>query len=98
MDALPDDLSRYLLRVLSNLVPYIGKRALGNRHLVEIMDPARLNKVKLERFNGRLGEARNALQAIRSYNRHGFLQASSLPVLSKIMPPPGPLTDSRMVR
>ncbi len=98
MDALPDDLSRYLIRVLSNLIPHIGKRALGNRHLVEIMDPARLNKVKPERFGRRLAEAQAALQAIRSYNRHGFLAVSSLPLLSKIMPPPDHLTDNRTLR
>jgi hypothetical protein len=91
MDALPDDLTRYLTRVLSSLVPYIGMQALGNRHLVEIMDPVQLNKVKHERFNRRLDEASDALQVIRSYNRHGFLPASSLPILSKIMPPPARL-------
>ena len=88
MDALPGELTRYLIRVLSSLVPYIGMRALGNRHLVEIMDPVQLNKVKHERFGRRLGEARKALQSIRSFNRHGALKTSSLATLSKILPPP----------
>ncbi len=88
MEALTGDLHRYLIRVLSNLVPYIGMRALGNRHLVEIMDPVQLNKVKHERFGRRLGEARKALQVIRSFNRHGIPQASSPATLLKILPPP----------
>jgi hypothetical protein len=88
LDALPGELARYLIRVLSNLIPYIGRRALGNRHLVEIMDPVQLNRVKLERFGRRLGEARRALQIIQSFNRYGNLKASSLAALSKVLPPP----------
>ena len=92
IDALPDDLNRYLARVLSNLVPHIGKRALGNRHLVEIMDPVRLDKVKYSRFSKRLGEARKALQVIQSLKRSGFLPASARAVLSKISPIPPSLS------
>jgi len=88
IDALPDNLNRYLARVLSDLVPHIGKRALGDRHLAEIMDPAQLKKVKHGRFGKRLGEARNALQVIQSYKRHGFLPASARTILSKIAPFP----------
>jgi len=84
--ALPDDQNRYLALVLSNLVPHIGKRALGDRHLVEIMDLAQLKKVKYERFVKRLGEARKALQVIQSFKRHGFLPVSSRTILSKITP------------
>jgi hypothetical protein len=86
--ALPANLHRYLARVLSDLVPHIGKRALGGRHLVEIMDSAQLKKVKHGRFGKRLGEARNALQVIQSYKRHGFLPASARSILSKITPIP----------
>jgi hypothetical protein len=92
LDTLPDDLTRYLARVLSNLVPHIGKRALGDRHLVEVMDPARLEKVKYSRFSKRLEEARKALQAIQSVKRPGVLPASSRRVLSKISPIPPSLS------
>jgi len=88
IDALPDDLNRYLARVLSDLVPHIGKRARGDRHLVEIMDPAQLNKVSHGRLAKRLGEARSALAVIRSYKRRGFLPASARRILSKITPLP----------
>lgn len=66
LDALPDDKTRYRFQVLSNLVPHIGKRALGQRHLVEIMDPTQLEMVKLYRFRKRLAEARQTLQIIQS--------------------------------
>jgi hypothetical protein len=88
IDALPDNLNRYLARVLSNLVPHIGKRALGDRHLAEIMDFAQLKKVKHGRFEKRLDEARNALQVIRSFKRQGFLPDSARTILSKITPIP----------
>ncbi len=83
--ALPDDQQRYLMRVLSNLVPHIGKRALGHRHLVEIMDAAQLKRVKITRFRKRLAEARRALQIIQSINGNGFPAASILEDLSKIV-------------
>ena len=92
IDTLPDDLNRYLVRVLSNLVPHIGKRALGNRHLVEIMDPDQLEKVKYSRFSKRLGEARQALQIIQSLRRTGSVPASYRAVLSKISPIPQSLS------
>ena len=92
IDDLPDDRQRYLFKVLSNLVPYVGKRLLGARHLVEIMDPVQLKKVKLERFARRLTEAREALDAVQSYSRSGSLEASSLSILSKIVAMPRSLT------
>ena len=98
IQAQSDELTRYLTRVLSNLIAHVGKRALGSRHLVEIMDPARLNKIKYERFQKRLIEARSALQEIRSISRHGFLPASSLQILSRIVTPPDHLADTRSVR
>ena len=88
IDALPDDLHRYLFQVLSNLVPHIGKRALGHRHLVEIMDAAKLKQVKITRFRNRLAEARRALRIIQSTNGNEFPAASSLADLSKIVPIP----------
>jgi len=98
IDALPDDQHRYLFNVLSNLVPYIGRRSLGNRHLVEIMDPARLTQIKFKRFAARLDEAREALHLIQSFNGPDLLTASSLAMLSKIVPNPAHLPGSITVR
>jgi hypothetical protein len=86
IDALPDDQHRYRFQVLSNLVPHIGKRALGHRHLVEIMDAAQLKKVSLNRFGRRLNEARKALHVIQSVNKPDFWKASSLAALSRVVP------------
>jgi hypothetical protein len=94
-DNLPDDLRRYLFKVLSNLVPHIGRRSLGTRHLVEIMEPAQLNKVKSERFTGRLNEARRALKVIQSHNNSRADDVSSFATLSKIVPIPRSLAGNQ---
>jgi hypothetical protein len=88
IDGLPDDQQRYFFQVLSNLVPHIGKLALGPLHLVEIMDADKLKRVKIARFGKRLAEARQALQIIQSINGNGFPAAQSLADLSKIVPIP----------
>jgi hypothetical protein len=93
IDGLPTDQHRYLFRVLSNLVPYIGKRSLGTRHLVEIMDPAQLRKVSLKRFSRRLNEARDALHVIQSFKEPDFSKASSLAALSRVVPIPRILAE-----
>ena len=87
-DAQPDDQHRYIFQVLANLVPHIGKRALGHRHLVEIMDPTQLRRVKLHRFRRRLAEARQALQIIQSINGNRLWVTPTLDDLSKIIPTP----------
>jgi hypothetical protein len=88
LNALPDDTARYVMRVLSNLVTHIGRRALGTRHLVEIMDPAELKRIKINRFRKRLAEARRALQTIQSVKEDGFAAASIQEDMSKIVPIP----------
>ncbi len=93
IDGLPTDQYRYLFKVLSNLVPYIGKRSLGTRHLVEIMDPAQLRKVSLKRFGRRLNEARDALHVIQSFKEPDFSKASSLAALSRVVPIPRILAE-----
>ena len=86
VNALPDEHCRYHFQVLSELVPYIGKRALGSRHLVEITDLRRLLQVKFERFDKRLRQAWNALNAIRCLNGADHPVASKLADLSRIIP------------
>ena len=88
INALPDDHHRYHFQVLSELVHHIGKRALGNRHLVEIMDPVSLQRINAERIQRRLNEAWNALAAIQLYSRAGRITASIPTDLSKIVPHP----------
>ena len=86
--ALPDDARRHLMKVLSNLVPHAGRRALGGRHIVEIMDTAGLAQVKITRFRQRLAEARQAFEVIQDFKMNGCLPPSSRAVWSKIAPEP----------
>jgi hypothetical protein len=88
MDALPDGRHRYIFQVLSDLVHHIGKRSLGNRHLVEIMDSAQLKNVKAERIGKRLTEARRALHVIQLFTINGCLPDSALADLMRIKPMP----------
>jgi hypothetical protein len=87
-DFLPDDAHCYLLEVLSELIVHTGKRAFGSRHLVEIMDAGTLERVEIERFGKRLTEARNALEAVRSFAGNAGLPDTTLKILTKIKPRP----------
>jgi hypothetical protein len=91
-DALSDDNHRYVLSVLSELVPHVGKRASGTTHLVEIMDVSQLERMKINRFRKRLAEARNALEAIRSFAENRRLPDSALEALKRIKPRPASRT------
>ena len=93
--SLPDDQQRYLFRVLSELVPHIGKRAFGGRHLVEIMDAATLERININRFRRQLAEARKALDAIRSFSANRSLPASALKDLARIKPRIKPPTHAQ---
>ena len=87
----------YLLEVLAALVNHIGKNALGRRHLVELMNPKDLLRVKLLRFKRKLTEARRALNIIVDYFDHGHLDAESLAELSRIQPFPSKRSASNMM-
>ena len=98
-DSLPDDNHRYVLGVLSELVPYIGKRALGTTHLVEIMKVSQLEQVDINRFRKRLTEARQALKAVRSFAGNRRLPDSALEALKQINPrPASPASLTRITR
>ena len=84
LDAQPTEMHRYAMTVLSKLISHIGKKALGSRHLIEIMDPADLKKVRYSRFEKRLLEARNAFDVIQLFFRGRELETDDLKVLSKI--------------
>jgi hypothetical protein len=52
------------------------------------MDPAQLEKVRFKRFARRLGEARRALQVIRSSQGPSLAAPAAREILSKIIPIP----------
>ena len=84
LDAQQTEVNRYAMMVLSKLVSHIGKKALGSRHLIEVMDPDDLKKVRYSRFEKRLLEARNAFDVVQLFFRGHELEKGALKVLSKI--------------
>jgi hypothetical protein len=79
-------LDRYMLEVLAALINHIGKNALGDRHLVEILDLDDLYCVKLPRFSKKLHEARAAFNAVEAYLNTRCFDEKSIPDLTKILP------------
>ena len=77
-------IQRYAMIVLAKLICHIGKRALGSKHLIEIMDPAKLKKVKYSRFEKRLSEARTAIEIVQSILKGSKLEDDAFTILSKI--------------
>ncbi|NCC51849.1 MAG: hypothetical protein EOM20_11610 [Spartobacteria bacterium] len=62
-----DARERYILETLGRLIGYIGDRALGRRHLVEITDREQLHKLNLKRIMKRTEEAHEVYRIIRDY-------------------------------
>ena len=84
LEARQTGMHRYAMIILSKLICHIGKRALGPRHLIEIMDPADLKKIRYSRFEKRLSEARNAFDVVQLYFSGHKLENDDLKVQSKI--------------
>lgn len=86
--ACPDEPMRYALRVLGMVPTWLGRRALGERHLVTLRDRGMLRKVKPKRFANRLGVARSALERIEACLLGGKRpDAEARTVLGKICRP-----------
>jgi hypothetical protein len=81
----PSPAHRYVIRVFAQLIPHVGKNALGSCHLVEIMDSRRLERINVVRLERRLEEGRAAFQAIEAFLNRAPL---SLPDLVRILPMP----------
>ncbi|RKX33656.1 MAG: hypothetical protein DRP64_20745 [Verrucomicrobia bacterium] len=81
---LPDDDARHTARVLGRLMDHVGKDALGDWHLVEIMDPDDLGMIAPEDILLRLEESRAALDVVEEYMHTGRLTATGLEILARI--------------
>ncbi len=88
LDRLPNDLHRYVLRVLGRLVLHSGKKALGDKHLIEIRSDEDLERVDIDRFCERINEAKSALEHIRYFYDNGEMEYDGFEQLSKIEAPP----------
>jgi len=84
LEAQQPGMHRYAMIVLAKLMSHVGKRALGSRHLIEVMDLADLKKVRYSRFEKRLSEARNAFDVVQSFFKGHKFDNDDLQVLSKI--------------
>ncbi len=84
IERLPDDEARLAARTLGRLMHHIGQNALGEWHLVEIMNEDDLQKVELDAITQRLQEARSAFEVIEYFVQSGRLSASDRETLSTI--------------
>ncbi len=85
LDAQQTGMHRYAMMVLAKLISHIGKRALGSSHLIEIMDPDDLKKVRYSRFQKRLSEARSAFDVLQLFFSGHRLENEAMKALSKIL-------------
>ncbi|MEN8253848.1 MAG: hypothetical protein ABFR33_00105 [Verrucomicrobiota bacterium] len=81
---LPDDESRHVAKTLGRLMNHIGQNAIGEWHLVEIMDAADLEKVDPTPLSRRMEEAQTAFDVIEEYVQTGRLSADGRGILGII--------------
>ena len=86
---------RYAIKVLSNLVNYVGKDALNRRHIVELGTESELKRVNLSRFEKRLSEATEAFACIRSFIDGDKTKLTPTPILKTISRPPVDMPSKR---
>ena len=87
MHSMPDDDARFALRTLGMLITYVGRKAIGTRHLVELLNPDDLLRLRYERFHARLATAQTALEDIEEYFSSGAFPDEAMPHLLKICKP-----------
>lgn len=84
---LPNDDARFALRTLGMLITYVGRKAIGTRHLVELLDPDDLLHLRYPRFEKRLRVAQTALEDIQDCFETGLLSPEAKDHLLKICRP-----------
>lgn len=84
LDGLPDDETRLVARTLGRLINHIGRNALGDWHLVEIMDAADLEKIDSDQILQRMEEVQAAFEVIEHYLQDGRLSMSDREIMDTI--------------
>ncbi|MEI6674234.1 MAG: hypothetical protein WCO57_03550 [Verrucomicrobiota bacterium] len=79
-----DDVRRYAIECLGNLVGFIGKRAWNGRHLVEALTDDDLRKVNNRQFSQQLQIAETALPILEAILHHGILEDQAMSALDRI--------------
>jgi hypothetical protein len=77
-----------MLKVLGKLVPHVGKKALGPRHLTEIVILEDLHRINFSRCQKQMTEAQAAFETILYFYRYGSAETNAFPILAKILPFP----------
>jgi hypothetical protein len=83
---LPDDQSRWAVKILGRLVEYIGEDAVGESHLTEIRNVAVLEQLDFSALNLRLEKARDGLGIIEQYLETGLLSKAERDMLETFTP------------
>lgn len=84
MDSLGDRERRIIL-VLGRLMVWVGERASGSRHLVEVMDDEGLKAIRADRVIKRIEIAREALAGIESMLGDAPVSAESAQAMQAIL-------------
>lgn len=89
LKALPDDLTRYALECLADLVDHLGKSLCRNRHLVEALTEAALRTVDIHEFLSRLQDTESAMFILeRFFTDKIDFEPAEIKSLAKIRRPP----------
>ncbi len=81
---LPDEETRWVVRILGRLINYIGESAVGDTHLVELQTLEDLEAADLAGITTRLEEAQAVLEIVEEYVENGHLGAAERDILGKI--------------
>jgi hypothetical protein len=81
---LPDEDARQAAIILGKLMYHVGCNALGEWHLVEVMDQKDLDKVDFAGLSRRLEEAQAAFEVIKQYVDGGRSSTTDLKILAAI--------------
>lgn len=73
----PSDPHRDILQLLGKLVDYVGRNALGDTHLVDLISENDLERLSFDRFKEKLKEAQTALKHIRFFFENGVFDSGA---------------------
>lgn len=88
LSAQPTHTHRYAVKVLSQLISHVGKRAYRGKHIVEICEAEELQRIALSAFERRLGESSAAFHVIETFYENTFFSVREWGKLTKIVSAP----------
>jgi len=73
--------------VAGAVVDYVGRRALGQKHLVELMDEAQINRMRPARLHQRLESGRELLQTCQRVLDGDSIDWATLRLMARVRAP-----------